>query len=113
MVDSQDPEVTPDSHDPNVQDPDSHDPNPQDTHDAQDPDNLEFQWADPRDYVRPEGFVEKMTGSAGGSALGAAMVAVGEILEPEKTRVVFQQEDDEPEPDLPFTMDFGHLPPLN
>jgi len=113
MVDSQEPEVTPDPHNHSVQDTDPHDPNPQDAHNPQDPDNLEFQWADPRDYVRPEGFVEKMTGSAGGSALGAAMVAVGEILEPEKTRVVFQQEDDEPEPDLPFTMDFGHLPPLN
>ncbi len=76
-------------------------------------DELEFQWADPRDYQEPEGVVHKFTASAGGSALGAAMVALGEILEPEKTRVELQQEDDEPEPDLPFTLDFGDLPPLN
>ncbi len=74
--------------------------------------DLEFQWTDPRDYQAPDGIVRKVTGSAGGSAIGAAMVALGEILEPEKTRVEIQQEDDEPEPDMPFTIDFGDLPPL-
>ncbi|MCY3576659.1 MAG: hypothetical protein OXH53_05015 [bacterium] len=74
--------------------------------------DLEFQWADPRDYEPPEGVMQKVTGSAGGSAIGAAMVALGEILEPEKVRVEIQQEDDEPEPDMPFTIDFGDLPPL-
>lgn len=73
---------------------------------------LEFQWSDPRDYQPPEGLIHKVTGSAGGSAIGAAMVALGEILEPEKVRVEIQQEDDEPEPDMPFTIDFGDLPPL-
>ena len=74
--------------------------------------DLEFQWSDPRDYVPPEGMMQKVTGSAGGSAIGAAMVALGEILEPEKVRVEIQQEDDEPEPNMPFTIDFGDLPPL-
>ncbi|MXW41682.1 MAG: hypothetical protein F4Z91_01055 [Acidimicrobiia bacterium] len=87
-------------------------PEPQGTAHHQDPEDLEFQWADPRDYEQPDGVIRKVTGSAGGSALGAAMVALGEILEPEKTRVELQQEDDEPEPDLGFTMDFGDLPPL-
>ena len=82
-------------------------PEPEETED------LEFQWADPRDYQPPEGVMRKVTGSAGGSAIGAAMVALGEILEPEKTRVEIQQEDDEPEPDMPFTIDFGDLPPLS
>lgn len=51
----------------------------------------------------------------GGSAglLGAAMIAVGEILEPEKTRVEIVQTDDEPLDDLPFGIDFGDLPPLD
>ena len=74
--------------------------------------DLEFQWSDPRDYEPPEGVMQRVTGSAGGSAIGAAMVALGEILEPEKVRVEIQQEDDEPEPDMPFTIDFGDLPPL-
>jgi len=74
--------------------------------------DLEFQWSDPLDYEPPEGVMQKVTGSAGGSAIGAAMVALGEILEPEKVRVEIQQEDDEPEPDMPFTIDFGDLPPL-
>ena len=77
-----------------------------------DAENLEFQWSDPRDYQPPDGVMRKVTSSAGGSAIGAAMVALGEILEPEKTRVEIQQEDDEPEPDMPFTIDFGDLPPL-
>ncbi|WP_419924762.1 hypothetical protein [Candidatus Poriferisocius sp.] len=74
--------------------------------------DLEFQWSDPRDYQPPEGMMRKAAGTSAGSAVGAAMVALGEILEPEKTRVEIQQEDDEPEPDLPFTIDFGDLPPL-
>ena len=53
-------------------------PEPEETED------LEFQWSDPRDYQPEDGVMRKVTGSAGGSALGAAMVALGEILEPEK-----------------------------
>ena len=91
-------------------------PEPEETEDLatgdREAEDLEFQWSDPRDYERPEGVMQKVTGSAGGSAIGAAMVALGEILEPEKVRVEIQQEDDEPEPDMPFTIDFGDLPPL-
>lgn len=52
--------------------------------------------------------------SSSGSVLAAAMIAVGEILEPDKVRVEITQEapsdrgDDEP-----FTLDFGTLPPLS
>ena len=52
--------------------------------------------------------------SSSGSVLAAAMLAVGEILEPDKVRVEIPQEapsdrgDDEP-----FTLDFGILPPLS
>ncbi len=74
--------------------------------------DMEFQWADPRDYQPPEGLVRKVSSSSAGSAIGAAMVALGEILEPEKVRVEIQQEDDEPLDELPFTLDFGDLPPL-
>lgn len=49
----------------------------------------------------------------GAGLLGAAMLAVGEILEPEKTRVEIVQTDDEPLDDLPFGIDFGDLPPLD
>ena len=49
----------------------------------------------------------------GAVVLGAAMIAVGEILEPEKTTVEIVQTNDDPEPDLPFDLDFGDLPPLS
>ena len=49
----------------------------------------------------------------GAVVLGAAMIAVGEILEPEKTTVEIVQMNDDPEPDLPFDLDFGDLPPLS
>jgi hypothetical protein len=53
--------------------------------------------------------------SKGGAVtvLGAAMIAVGDILEPEKTSVEIVQTDDDPEPDSPFTLSFGDLPPLD
>ena len=44
--------------------------------------------------------------------LGAAMIAMGEILEPEKTTVEIVQTDDDPEPNMPFDLNFGDLPPL-
>ena len=50
---------------------------------------------------------------AGAVVLGAAMIAIGEILEPEKTTVEIVQTNDDPEPDFPFDLDFGDLPPLN
>ena len=49
------------------------------------------------------------------SVLGAAMIAVGEILEPEKTHVDIEIEAEAPEDesyDLPFTVGFGDLPAL-
>ena len=48
-----------------------------------------------------------------GSILGAAMLGLGEIIEPEKTKVEIQQEDDRPLDDAPFELEFGELPPLN
>jgi hypothetical protein len=51
----------------------------------------------------------------GGSAtvLSAAMLALGEIFEPEKTTVEIVQTDDDPIDDPPFDLDFGDLPPLD
>ena len=49
----------------------------------------------------------------GATVLGAAMLAVGDILEPEKSTVEIVQTNDDPEPDLPFSLDFGDLPPLD
>lgn len=47
------------------------------------------------------------------TVLGAAMLAVGDILEPEKTTVEIVQTNDDPIDDLPFDIDFGNLPPLD
>ena len=47
------------------------------------------------------------------SVLGAAMIAVGEILEPEKARVEIVENHDDSEPEPPFTLGFGDLPPLD
>ena len=45
--------------------------------------------------------------------VGLAMLAVGEILEPEKTSVeLVQPARDEPD-DQPFELDFGNLPSLD
>lgn len=48
-----------------------------------------------------------------GNVLAAAMLAVGEIFEPEKTDVEIVQTNDDPIDDLPFNIDFGDLPPLD
>jgi hypothetical protein len=46
--------------------------------------------------------------------LGAAMIAVGEILEPEKTSVEIAQPADDTGPDdVMGLVDFGGLPPLD
>jgi hypothetical protein len=45
-------------------------------------------------------------------ALGAAMIAVGEILEPEKTTVEIEQTPDDPLGD-DFDISFGDLPALD
>ena len=52
-------------------------------------------------------------GTGAVSVLGAAMLAVGDILEPEKTTVEIVQTNDDPIDDLPFNIDFGDLPPLD
>jgi hypothetical protein len=51
-------------------------------------------------------------GTAQGSILAAAMLAVGDILEPEKTVIEIEQANDDPVDDPPFELDFGDLPPL-
>tara|TARA_B100000700_G_C14803874_1_gene741922 strand:- start:534 stop:767 length:234 start_codon:yes stop_codon:yes gene_type:complete len=61
------------------------------------------------DFRETDSKKSKGTGSV---VLGAAMIAMGEILEPEKTTVEIVQTNDDPEPDMPFDLDFGDLPPL-
>jgi len=53
--------------------------------------------------------------SIGGSTnvLAAAMLAIGDILEPEKTTVEIVQTNDDPLDDLPPNINFGDLPPLD
>ena len=50
---------------------------------------------------------------AGAVILGAAMMAVGEILEPDKTSVEISEASDDHEPDPPLGLNFGDLPPLD
>lgn len=58
----------------------------------------------PRQVKRP---------TAGGSIMAAAMLGLGEVIEPNKTSVEIEQvADDEPD-DLPFKVDFGDLPSLS
>ena len=45
--------------------------------------------------------------------LGAAMLAVGEIIEPEKTTVELTEVADDHVPDKGLDLNFGDLPPLN
>jgi len=47
----------------------------------------------------------------GGAVLAAAMFAVGDILEPQKTEVEIAVEA-AGDPGLPFELDFGDLPPI-
>lgn len=64
------------------------------------------------DPVEPE--AKKPKGGGGATTmLAAAMLAVGDILEPEKTTVEIEQSSDDPIDDLPFEIDFGDLPPLD
>ncbi|MDH3753732.1 MAG: hypothetical protein OEU32_07650 [Acidimicrobiia bacterium] len=83
-----------------------------------DDDERNFVWDTPpaADVPAPPGADPAVaTPKKGGSTtvLGAAMLALGEILEPDKTDVVIeQQNDDDNGDDLPFDLDFGGLPPL-
>ncbi len=51
--------------------------------------------------------------SSSGSVLAAAMIAVGEILEPDKVRVEIQQEAPDETDELLSSLHFGDLPPLS
>tara|TARA_Y100000768_G_scaffold46567_1_gene30357 strand:+ start:2825 stop:3055 length:231 start_codon:yes stop_codon:yes gene_type:complete len=53
----------------------------------------------------------KVKGS-GAVILGAAMLAVGEIIEPEKTSVEITEVSDDHVPDKGLDLNFGDLPPL-
>ena len=55
----------------------------------------------------------KKTKGPGAVILGAAMIAVGEILEPDKTSVEITEASDDHEPDPPLGLNFGDLPPLD
>ena len=55
----------------------------------------------------------KKTKGSGAVILGAAMIAVGEILEPDKTSVEISEASDDHEPDPPLGLNFGDLPPLD
>jgi hypothetical protein len=72
--------------------------------------------ADPSDDANgPEEPVAPQPPRRGGAspALAAAMLAVGEIIEPEKTRAEIVQTDDRPEDDGDgLDLDFGDLPPV-
>ena len=51
--------------------------------------------------------------SGASQALGAAMIAVGDIIDPSKSHMaVVAEVGDDREDDLPFGLDFGKLPPL-
>ena len=54
----------------------------------------------------------KVKGS-GAVILGAAMLAVGEIIEPEKTSVEITEVSDDHVPDKGLDLNFGDLPPLD
>ena len=49
----------------------------------------------------------------GGSVLAAAMLGLGEILEPEKTNVIIEQESDDPLKDADLDLTFDGLPSLD
>lgn len=55
--------------------------------------------------------IAKSSGGRGG-VLGAAMIAVGEILEPQNTRVEVEQPADASGDDSGLDLSFGDLPPI-
>ena len=65
----------------------------------------------PSDIPLPAYYRRIKGGGAATVALGAAMVAVGEILEPEKTTVEIEQTNDDPHDDG-LDLTFGELPEL-
>ena len=68
-------------------------------------DELDDQIASDLDETKAKG--------SGAVILGAAMLAVGEIIEPEKTTVEIAEFADDHVPDKGLDLNFGDLPPLN
>jgi len=68
-------------------------------------DGVEGDLSEENEITKPKG--------AGSVILGAAMIAVGEILEPDKTSVEITEVSDDHEPDPPLGLNFGDLPPLD
>jgi hypothetical protein len=60
--------------------------------------------AEPRPPRKPQ--------SKAGAALGAAMLGLAEVLQPEKTKIVVEQQNDDPLDDDDVELKFGDLPPL-
>ena len=61
---------------------------------------------------QPEEAPRQRAGS-GSAMLAAAMLAIGEIVEPHKIDVHIEAEASEDGADEPWTLDFGDLPPLS
>lgn len=55
----------------------------------------------------------RRSASSAAPVLAGMMLAVGEILEPEKTKVEIAVEHSKPVDDLGFELGFGDLPPLD
>jgi len=55
---------------------------------------------------------KRRTAGSSVPVLAGMMLAVGEIIEPEKTHVELTVENSKPVDDDPFELDFGALPPL-
>ena len=67
---------------------------------------------EPEEPREPEPAAKPRTSMGGGAVLAAAMLAIGDILEPDKAGVeIAEQADDDSGPD--FGLDFGDLPPLD
>lgn len=81
-----------------------------DDHEAEAPDLPEV---DADRQPTPAQRAKRAARGSGSVVLGAAMLAVGDILEPEKSSVEIVQTNDDPEPDFPPGIDFGSLPPLD
>jgi hypothetical protein len=74
-----------------------------------------FVWEQDRQLTEEEQarLDERRKKSGASQALGAAMVALGEILDPSKAHTVAVAEvSDDDGDDLPVDLDFGKLPPL-
>lgn len=70
------------------------------------------------DFVDPDIAAQQMarqkrSNAARGGVLGAAMLAVGDLIEPNKTDVTIEQAADTDGDDPLAGLDFGDLPPLS